>query len=189
MKFVSLFAGIGGFDVPKGVYPHTHIKPKTYPAEFIARVAEMYAQGMTQTEIAEQLGTSQKVVWRAMRRHGLTTRPQAKRDQEGPRNASWRGGLHINTAGYAFVRRPDHPRAGANGYVPQHVLVMEEHLGRRLVWRGPGHPESEIIHHLNGDKLDNRLENLIITTFAEHLDYHRDRATGRNGDGGDAKCH
>ena len=175
--------------MPKGVYAHTHIKPKVYPAEFVARIAELYGRGMTQVEIAEELQTSQKVIWRAMRRHGLRTRPRRKRNQRGPRNTSWRGGRHISASGYAFVRQPNHPRAGRNGYIQEHVLVMEAHLGRYLAWHGAGHPDSEIVHHVNGEKLDNRIENLSVTTYAEHISLHRDQETGRNGGGGDAKCH
>ena len=51
----------------------------------------------------------------------------------------------------------EHPRAGSNGYVFEHVLVVEERLGRFLV---PG----ETVHHLNGVRDDNRDENLELWT-------------------------
>jgi hypothetical protein len=50
-----------------------------------------------------------------------------------------------------------HPRAGCNGYVFEHVLVIEHLLGRHLV-------ASETVHHLNGLRDDNRPENLELWT-------------------------
>ena len=47
----------------------------------------------------------------------------------------------------------------------QHRLVMEAYIGRYL-------NKEEIIHHINGNKSDNRIENLLITNNHEHLQYH-----------------
>jgi len=73
-------------------------------------------------------------------------------------NGNWRGGKTRQKAGYILIRVPSHPRAKANNqYVFEHILVIEEKLGRYLL------PE-ERIHHKNGIKSDNRLENLEVWT-------------------------
>ncbi len=82
----------------------------------------------------------------ACRRHG------------GPNNAAWKGGRTFHRAGYVLIRVPDHPRAKPNRpYVFEHILVMEEQLGRPL-------DPNETVHHLNGVKDDNRIENLELWT-------------------------
>ena len=55
-------------------------------------------------------------------------------------------------------------------FIREHRHIMEQHLGRKLV-------EGEIVHHINGIKDDNRLENLAIMSPAEHTTLHK---TGAN---------
>lgn len=73
----------------------------------------------------------------------------------------WKIQKIISKGDYNYVLVPDHPNATKNGYVLEHRVVMENHLGRLL---GP----SEVVHHKNGSGKDNRLENLTLETKAEH---------------------
>lgn len=62
----------------------------------------LYQSGMTQLEVAIELGTTQKIVWGTLKRNGVQCRKAAKRFQSGAANAYWKG----DAAGYqAFHRR------------------------------------------------------------------------------------
>ena len=81
----------------------------------------------------------------------------ACRDDSGASNGHWRGGRTRHKRGYMMVLSPGHPRADKARYVFEHVLVMEQMLGRYLL---PG----ENVPHRNGIKDDNRPENLELWT-------------------------
>jgi hypothetical protein len=71
---------------------------------------------------------------------------------------NWKGGKIKHKAGYIMIYMPEHPRAPRNNnYVFEHHLVMEESLDRLLV-------DGETVHHINGLRDDNRVENLELWT-------------------------
>jgi len=71
------------------------------------------------------------------------------------------GTTYVTSAGYRMVK------VGVRKLRLEHRLVVEASIGRPLGRR-------EEVHHINGDKLDNRLENLIVVSPSEHQAYHSD---------------
>jgi hypothetical protein len=74
-----------------------------------------------------------------------------------PENGNWAGGRTRHKAGYLMRWVPNHPRATSSRYVFEHILVMEQILGRYLL-------PHESVHHRNGVRDDNRPENLELWT-------------------------
>jgi len=81
----------------------------------------------------------------------------------------WKGGKVKASGGYIWIHLPDHPKAMHKQYVYEHRIIIEQHIGRYL-------KSSEIVHHKNGIKDDNRLENLELSTRKKHPSiHHRNR--------------
>jgi len=64
-----------------------------------------------------------------------------------------------------WVYAPDHPRAGKKKAIKRAQFIMEHYMGRFLE---PG----EVVHHINQDKSDDRLENLQLMSREEHSSLH-----------------
>lgn len=78
--------------------------------------------------------------------------------------------------GYVAVYYPTHPRATRDGYIMEHILVMEGEIGRHL-------NENECVHHINRIRHDNRKENLQVMTKSEHMSMHmKERHAKRRND-------
>lgn len=71
----------------------------------------------------------------------------------------------ISKGDYNYAVVWDHPFATKNGYVLEHRVIVENAIGRLL-------DKSEVVHHKNGDKKDNRLSNLEVMTRSNHSKLH-----------------
>lgn len=89
-------------------------------------------------------------------------RSEAKKGEKG---SNWKGGISYTKKGYRLVACPDHHRADTRGYVMEHILVWERETGIAV-------PENCCIHHLNGDKTDNRIQNLCLMQHKAHTVFH-----------------
>lgn len=83
----------------------------------------------------------------------------------GEKHHNWKGGKRIDKDGYIEALSHGHPHARKSGYVLEHRLVMEKHLGRHL-------DPNEVVHHKNDDVKDNRIENL--TLYPSNTEHKRD---------------
>lgn len=76
--------------------------------------------------------------------------------RSGPAHHNFKGGRHVTPEGYVYLSGfQDHPNANQVGQISEHVLVMSSVLGRPLV-------KGENVHHKNGQRDDNRPENLEL---------------------------
>lgn len=88
--------------------------------------------------------------------------------RKGDKGSNWKGGRRMTTKGYVSILMPEHERADRCGYVLEHIYVFEKESGIKV-------PPNCCVHHLNGNKTDNRIENLCLMTHKAHTAYHNRR--------------
>ena len=89
-------------------------------------------------------------------------RDNAYKNLAGKKKISENGSLPKRKAkdGYVKIHDREHPRSDKGGFVFEHIKVMENKIGRRLI-------EKENVHHINGDKGDNKPENLELWSTSQ----------------------
>lgn len=83
----------------------------------------------------------------------------------GKNSWKWKGGYYIQR-GYKYIYAKNNPNAKKDGYIREHRLIMEQKLGRNL-------KQKEVIHHIDKNRLNNKINNLMVfKNNAEHIKYH-----------------
>ena len=85
--------------------------------------------------------------------------------KKGEKSSNWNGGIKTTKKGYRLVLCPGHHRADTSGYVMEHIFIWENESGIPL-------PPNCCVHHLNGIKNDNRIENLCLMIKSAHTIHH-----------------
>lgn len=129
--------------------------PRLNPAP-LDQVIARYKSGRSMTEIAREFGVTKHAIQDRLSRAAIKTR--RRKDYPSPRGVSshaWRGGRFIEPKqGYVVVWTPKGQRL-------EHRVIMTKHLGRPL-------RKNEYVHHINGIRADNRIENLALTSPEKH---------------------
>lgn len=129
------------------------------------QICNDYKSGMLQKDVANKYGVNQVLVSRILARHGYKARlnrETGKVEHFAPR---WRGGISYDEKGYKRLYLPNYKYANKGGLVKEHRLIMEKVIGRKL-------GIDEVVHHKNGIKTDNSMDNLEVMTRSEHTKLH-----------------
>lgn len=134
---------------------------KQWSDDDIATLIEFYPNTKT-IDLVPVLHRSKQSIDHKAQRLGLKKTDELLFDnrsaRRGEKSPTWKGGRSFNEKGYVVLTTD-------NGRVLEHREIMEKHLGRKL-------EPNEVVHHINGNKADNRIENLEVMTNGEHTIKH-----------------
>lgn len=150
-------------------------------------------QGKTMKDISVELGIAVGKIHRLIHEYGIPTKKTTDYEVTEAQREAWRnigkshkgckrssetrhkisesrkihgmGHRKKRSDGYIALYYPDYPHSNKDGYIMEHVYVMEQHIGRLL-------KDDECVHHKNFDRADNGIGNLQLMTKSEHMSYH-----------------
>jgi hypothetical protein len=157
-------------------------------------IAELYRTGQSTGQISMMIGVSAVQVARVIRRKGITRTPKERqklaqsqpgrrernaevqrgrqcpenvkdtlRQLVGPLNANWRSGIAIGKMGYLCFTASS--ANGAHARKALHVVIAEWKIGRPLT-------KGEVVHHVDGNKMNNDPANLDVMSHSAHARLH-----------------
>lgn len=131
----------------------------------VNKIINLYKSGKSRLELSRIFKVSEGVIRNRLIKNNVSLRNIKEAfvyiDQSREKSNKWNGGKIKNGDGYILIYKPEHPRAVSGNYVYEHHLIWEEANGKLL-------PSNWVIHHINGIKDDNRIENLAAMSKSEH---------------------
>lgn len=129
-------------------------------------LADQYKKWGSLNKTAAYFGVSKKLIWDFMKKFDIPRNtPNALKPKKEKPIDTFHKGFSLTSSGYKLLRKVGHPNADARGYVREHILVMEKHLGRYLT-------DDEVVHHIDRNKLNNDISNLQLMSKCEHKRLH-----------------
>lgn len=118
-------------------------------------------------EVEHETGFHAETVRQRLLDWGIPTRSHSEA-ASGRLHYSWKeiGHKTIDCNGYVLLK------IGEDEWVSEHIYVIEQSIGRKIA-------KGEVVHHIDGVRTDNRLENLELTTISKHVKSHRLDVTGK----------
>ncbi len=166
-----IFHGILPKEKIRGLRPRESLNPFIRDKEWLKKRYLMDERSIKQ--IAEEIGSTAGAIHSALTWAKIPIRGVmegfSKRFPDGRTGklaTNWKGG-RIVTSRYVWIYKPEHPYARKSGYVQEHRIIVEQNIGRIL-------EPQEMVHHLNGNPQDNRIENLQVASKKEHSRSHFD---------------
>ena len=133
--------------------------------EYLTR--EYVDKNRSQTSIAQELNCSITLVREMLLKYGIEINKEKNHSFISSANNKF-GTYITQDKDYLLIYSPNHPKANSRGYVRLHVILAEYYFDTTI-------EDGEVVHHVNGDRQDNRKENLVIMTKEEHDRLHREQ--------------